>query len=258
MSRKVLSKKLSPKGEELLKYLEQSFGKSIMFYPIRDLEHYGELSSYGAVDCHSPEAYKVWLREDFSLDVFESNLFHELHHIEQIEKAFPIVCNKDTDLLHSSESLFFEEIGAHIQSAILDIDVHNWLASREYSSDFFVQNRFEGFMKNKDINYDRLDDKYNFANLVLAFFTFFTFANEQQKSQFKDAYGRYPKALLLAEDLAKTISSIGPWTPKKAALSMGILIDRLNIWDSYYIILNAQKIRTTKEFETFKSSCILE
>lgn len=256
MPRKVLTKNLSLKGSQLLMNLEQSIQKPIVFYPISDLKHCGQLSSYGSTDFFSSEAYIVWLREDLPKDAFEANLFHELRHIQQVENSFPIVCNKDTELFNSPEKSFFEEIGSHLQSVILDIDVHKWLDLQGYSSEFFIKERFTGLMKNKDVLYNNLDDKYNFANLCLAFFLFFFFASNEQKVQFKDAYSRYPLALSFAEELSYEINNIGPYTPQLAALSMGILIDKLALWDSHYILFSEQKVRTVKEFETFKQSCI--
>ena len=256
MAKKILSKTLSFDSELLFNELEQSFMKSIVFYPIAELPHYDNINSYGAVDTFSPGPYKVWLKEDLPFSAFEANMFHELHHIWQIENAFPAVENKPTDLFQSSDMLFFEEVGSHIQSVILDIDVYNWLNANGYSSKFFINERYEGFIQNKDLEYNMLHDKYNFANLVSAFTLFFVFASPDQISHFKTAYIKYPSVLSTSEELAKVIDSINPVNPQSSALGMCLLIDRLNLWDTYYVRINDQKIRTAKQFKSFESAYI--
>lgn len=253
LSRKVLSKTLTEKSELLLTNLEQSFRKRINFIPIKELGIRGH--NFGSVDTFSFGPYKVWLREDLPDDIFETNMFHELHHIWQIENSFPTICNKDTALMRSDERPFFEELGSHL-SIILDFEVNAWLDSLDFSSKYFFDMRYLGLMDNKDYNYNHLDDKYNFAELTLTFIMFFYYATEEQKKSVQKAYGKYPLVLSTAKSLSDRIKSINPDMPNKAVICMGLLIDNLSLWDTYFIEWGKQKIRTAGEFKNFSATYI--
>ena len=245
---KILSKELSKKAESALSCLASELQFPIKYLSMSALPNTRGYA-FGAVDAYPRDGcYKVWLREDLQEDIFEANLLHEVRHIVQIEAAYPCVLNKDTADFHSNSKAFVEEVGSRIGSVVLDTDVNIWLENAGFSHTYFDIINYNNCIKFSNTNYTHLDDALNFANLVLALLSITYNATQAQAKTLFDAYKKYPLALDAVKDLSAYLLENPPTTQVSAFRALGTIIERLNLWPTYYISLNGKKTRTSKEF----------
>lgn len=250
MATQILNHQLSKEAEALFEEVIRGLQNTVCFHPVADLGERGS-DCYGALDFSSHDAYHIWLSTKLYGDVFEANMFHELHHIQQIEQGYPGVYNKEVPVFQSEESLFFEQLGRHLQSIILDLDVWNWVVKHGMQIRYFTKRYYQGAKATIRIHYDRLNDRFNFANYVCAFILFFSHATELQRNEILRDAQYNPDAVSFAASLSDEIRQIGYSDPLSTAKCMGLLLNKMDLWDTYSIGFNGVFLHTHEEFDSY-------
>lgn len=210
----ILKRELSPKTAILVSQIEQSLHSSIYYLDVSMRPNMKDIV-FGTVDVHPNDGiYKVWLQSALPQDPFEADLLHELRHIVQIKSGYPEVCNKNTAEFYSEDRSFIQEVGSHLSSVILDIDVNIWLIRNGYSYEYFSSKNVEGLLRNKDYRYTMLDDSLNFANLSCALLNASLFSNKLSIQKICDAYSAYPEVIRAVSDLYDKLSTMTIDNPK--------------------------------------------
>ena len=251
MQKVILGKTLSPKTSEIVSGMESEFRIPVKYYSASERPNKSD-SIYGSVDPYGAGGfYKVWLRADITDELFETNLLHELTHISQVEEGYPIVCNKNSADLHSSNRDFIEELGAHLGSAVLDIDVQRRLLACGYEDCEFAERNAAGLIATSNHDYNQLNDPLNYAMLVVSLLMVASLVSTATRDALCTAYRRYTPVIADVRFLYDKIQQIGTSTPEKAAASLGAIIDHLSLWSYYLIYLDGKRIRTPGEYSTF-------
>lgn len=256
MQKYILGKTLSPKTSEIVYSMESGFRLPVKYYFASERANKSD-SIFGSVDAYGVDGvYKVWLRTDIPDKLFETNLLHELSHITQAEEGYPIVCNKNSADFRSSNRDFIEELGAHLGSAVLDIDVQKRLLVCGYENREFAEQNAAGLIAASDYDYNQLNDPLNYAMLVVSLLMTAALVGAATRDALYIAYGRYPLAISDARLLYGEIQQVGTDTPEKAAAALGAIIDRLSLWSHYFIFLSGRRIRTSGEYSALLRECI--
>ncbi|MFV0515849.1 MAG: hypothetical protein ACK5MV_00425 [Aminipila sp.] len=253
----ILNHKITLKTSGLIQELLNGFSNPVEFQPIKNIPNPLKVNNLGGLDFSNPKLYTIYLSLKLKDEVFEANVLHELRHIWQIEHFYPHVCNK-VIVYQNNDSDFFQDLGSHIQSQILDIDVNNWLLSKGYSLNYFENMRKDFLNLQNPLDYPLLDDKYNFAQLVSPhMFTFYYMSNEdimKHINKFSSSYEKYKNALYVANEIKEFLFELDLSNTCDCFIVMGEILTRLNLWDKYYIFFKDTKIRTLTEFESFKAT----
>lgn len=250
----ILKREISSRTAALVSQIEQSAHLPVRYFEISKRPNIND-SVAGTVDVHPGDGvYKVWLQSSLPQEPFESDLLHELHHIVQIESGYSEVCNKNISEFYSTDRAFIQEVGAHLSSVILDIDVNIWLARNGYSHDFFSTGNLNALLAGKNHRYTRLGDQLNFANLCLALLHTALSAGGSAIQQICDAYSAYPRVTRAASELYSELTKMTIDNPKSAMRGHCLVIDTLNLWKYYFVAAPGIKVRTHKEYEAFLSS----
>ena len=72
---------------------------------------------------------------------------------------------------------------------------------------------------------------------------------EEQDSGVQKMFDNFPQILESAFSMRDMLRSHPPDSPESAVITMGKMIDMLDLWDLFYIRLADMKIRTKAEFE---------
>lgn len=248
---KILSKTLSERTAEIITTIERNVHLHVSYLPIAKRPN----QSYGVAGTVNPYGengiYPVWLDTRLPDQVFEADVLHELRHIVQAENGFSSVCNKETDAFHSKDRPFIQEVGSHIASTVLDIDVIRWLDQLGYSSEYFINGNFRFLMDNAGFNYTGLADPLNFANLTLHLLSVVCHLNEEDATKLYKAYSAYPEVIAVTQKLRESLLAMPLDTPQSTALAHGRLISELHLWGYYFVNVMGRKIRTDKEYQAF-------
>ena len=255
MQKVILGKTLSPKTSEIVSDMESEFRLPVKYYPASEHPNKSD-SVFGSVDPYGVDGfYKVWSRVDITGEVFETNLLHELTHIAQVERGYPIVCNKDSADFHSSDRGFVKNLGAHLGSTVLDIDVQRQLLEHGYANCEFAEKNAARLIAASSHDYTRLNDPLNYAMLVVDLLMTASLVSAATRDALCTAYGRYISVVADVRLLYDKIQQLGTSTPEKAAASLGAIIDHLSLWPYYLIYLDGKRIRTHGEYSAFLREC---
>ena len=244
----ILNVELSENAAEQIQKLCDTFQKPVKyFYDEQDDDLAGSGGAY----------YKVTLPSDLDRRTFEANILYELLHIRQFEVGFPTLCYKDSILFDKDVELV-EGLGSSIFFGVLDIDVFERMRECRYIDAVyrFVASIFESLIEYASHVYGSLDDKYNFAHLVLDLAKILYHANPELDQAIREAYRGYPAVLEQAFKLRDMMHQNPPDAPDTAVVTMGILIDELELWDLFYIKIRDDKVRTKSEFDEFRENIV--
>lgn len=248
---KILSKNLTEKTSEIVSSIEKSVHLPIAYYSVKDRPN----KSYGvagSIDVSGESgSYSIWLDTTLPPEAFEVNLLHELRHILQAEAGFSMVCNKPSLALFSNDRDFIKEVGSHLASVVLDIDVNRWLRQMGYSSSFFAQSNLAYLLQHTDARYPGLADPLNFANLVLSLLIAACDVDDKDAARLYEAYHTYPKAVESASHLRDQLLSMPLDSPVSTCLAHCILVDGLGLWKYYYVAAGDREVRTHQEYLSF-------
>ena len=248
---RILGKAVSSKTEALIIELEKSFHYPVEYIPISARPN-GRGNTAGSVDIyHQTGKYRVWLDTTLPQEPYEADILHELHHITQGELGYPNVFNKNSADYHSNDRPFVETLGSHLGSVVLDIDVNRWLSKNGYSYSFFTSNNYQTLFHSQQ-QFPLIDDPLNYAEVCLAIVHATLYVGDNKAKALFRHYSHFANAGETAFQLRKELLSYSYSTPQIAALPMGFLIDALNLWRWYFVTLSAIKIRTRKDYSTFR------
>lgn len=248
---KILSKEISEKTENLVNTICSSLRVPVIYFPISQRPNSRD-SVAGTVDPHERGGfYRVWLNEALPQYPFEVDLLHELHHIVQIEAGFSEIYNKDTPDFHSADRAFIEEVGSHLSSAVLDIEVNNWLLQCGYSYSFFTEQNFAALLSQTDHLYTGLTDPLNAANLSCALLQGSLYVDKTSAANLFGVYSSYPKVSSCASALRNELLAMNIDSPVSSLFAHGLVIDSMNLWKFYYAATPDRKIRTHGEYVSF-------
>lgn len=248
---KILGKSVSPKTEALITKLEKLFRYPVDYYPI-DTRPNGRGKSAGTVDVYPEDGkYRIWLDADLPKEAFEADILHELHHITQTESGFPNVFNKGSEDFRNNQS-FIKDLGTHIGSVILDIDVNHWLSENGYSYSFFTLSNYQVMLHNQQ-KFPLLNDPLNFAELCLGIVHASLYVDDQDAEALSQHYSQYPGVKETVSKIRKELLSISHFSPQTATFAMGFIIDTLNLWKWFFVGVHPTYIRTRKEYDAFKT-----
>ena len=242
----ILGVKISEHAAEQVRTLCDSFSKPVKYFISES-----ERTDYSG----DPTCYNVSLPSDLDRRTFEANVFYELLHVRQFEAGFPTLYNKDS-IMFSKDGEFVNDLGSSIFFGVLDLDVFERMRELRYIDAVyrFVGSIFESLVDYASHIHGSLNDKYNFAHLVLDMSKILYHANPELDKAIQEAYKDYPDVLEKAFALRDLMHKNPPDAPVTAAVTMGILIDELDLWDLFYIKIRDEKIRTKTEFEAFAKS----
>lgn len=250
----ILKKEISPKTATLASQVEQTSHLPIQYFDISKRPNAND-SVAGTVDVHPIDGiYKVWLQSALPQKPFESDLLHELHHITQIESGYSEICNKNIAEFYSPDKPFIQEVGSHLSSVVLDIDVNIWLTQNGYLYDYFSTENLKALLKNRNHRYNRLSDPLNFANLCVALLHAALSSGGSSMQELCDAYSSYPQVTRAASKLYDELTAATIDNPKAALLGHCLVIDSLDLWKYYYVVAPCIKIRTRREYAAFLAS----
>lgn len=248
---KILSREISEKTENLVSAIYNSLRVPVLYFPI-SMRPDPKDSVAGTVDPHERGGfYRVWLDEMLPQDPFEADLLHELHHIVQIEAGFSEIYCKDTPDYHSADKTFVEEVGRHLSSVVLDIEVNSWLLQCGYSYSFFTKRNYVNLLSQANHLYTGLVDPLNSANLSSALLHSSFCVDETSAANLFGAYSGYPKVSSCASALRNKLLAVNIDSPASSLFAHGLVIDAMNLWKFYYAATPDRKIRTHGEYISF-------
>ena len=248
---KILSRTISEKTARIVSSIEKSVHSPVSYRDISERPNQS-YQTFGTVDTHpSDGTYKVWLSKELPQEIFETNLLHELRHIIQIESGYSEVYNKNTTEFNSQDRCFIQEVGAHLSSVVLDIDVDIWLECNGYSQEHFFRTNYDNLIKLCGHQYTRLSDPLNFANLALALLHMSVHCDDELAQTLFHAYATYPKVVDIVSELRNKLRTMHIDTPASATLAHCLVIDSFNLWGYYYVASPIIKIRTAREYRSF-------
>ena len=250
----ILGVELSSNAAEQVQKLCDSFTKRVKYIYSDDNVNEGVSTddADGSDDTDGKGRYTVYLPSNLDRRTFEANILYELFHIRQFEAGFPTLCNKDSILFDRASDLV-NGLGSSIFFGVLDLDVFERMRECRYIDAVyrFVESIFESLVAYASNFFGDLDDKYNFAQLVLDLSKLLYHDNAEYDRQIRESYRDFPRVLEQSFALRDMMRKNPPATPESAAVTMGKLIDALELWDLFYIKLNDDKIRTSAEFAAF-------
>lgn len=251
----ILGKHLTSKTESLVLQLEQSFHYPVEYLPVETLPG---RNAAGSVDIyHQTGKYRVWLESNLPKEAFEADLLHELHHITQGELGYPTVFNKPSSDFYSRSRSSVEDVGSHLGSVVLDIDVNNWLSEHGYSYHFFASNNYQALIQSQQ-KFPLLRDPLNFAELCLALVHVSLYFDNSDTSKLFAHYSEYVDVISTAKSIRNELLDYTYDSPQIAMLAMDFLIDSLNLWKWYYVSSPHNCVRTKREYDCFRSAVLKE
>ena len=248
-------------NRKLTETTERHVSNTLAVLPVRvyfkDINEIGR-SSYGSTDFSDYEKgfCTVYLSLKQNPLEFETTLLHELRHVWQIGSGYPSVCNKVANQVFQTEPQFFASVGAQIQSAVLDLDVIEYLEKQGYSSAIFSAfNDTDGLdtIYSKVTN-QSLQDPWSFAAAVLHLYIAYVRADEFHKPTIHKAAKNFPKIIEECKLLEEHISIHLCNDPLYCTTVMGWIIDHFSLWKTYFVVYRGQKIRTHDEYMRFISA----
>lgn len=244
----ILGINMSDNAAEQIQKLCDSFQKQVSFHYENDKQN----ETGGSVDSDDGSKYKVYLPSDLDRRTFEANVLYELFHIRQFEAGYPTLCNKDS-ILFDQDSELVNGLGSSIFFGVLDLDVFQKMRECRYIDAVyrFVEGIYESLISYASHVYGDLDDKYILAHLVLDLSKVLYHTNPEQDKQVQEAYVEYPSVIEQSFKMRDMMRQYPPDAPRTAAVTMGKIIDMLELWDLFYIKLDDSKIRTKNEFRAF-------
>ena len=250
----ILDIDISDNAAQLINTLSASFRKPVKFFPIDD----GPDEPGGVQDImDQPETgyYTVFLPSGLDRRMFEANVLYELFHIRQFEAGFPTLGRKDS-ILFSEDRDFVEELGSLVFSGVLDLEIYERLRKCRYTDAvrWFAGNIYEGLTSAASYKFEYLDDKYNFAHIVITFAKVLYHTDGEQDKKIQELFESYPLVLERSFEMRDMLRQNDPDTPESAAAVMGRTLDMLGLWDLFYLQTSDRRIRTKAEFEAFCSS----
>ena len=247
----ILNMELSDNAAEQIQKLSESFQK-----PVRYFFSDNSLNKDAPPEDGDGQGYYiVYLPANLDRRTFEANVLYELFHIRQFEAGFPTLCNKDS-IMYNRDSKLVDGLGSSIFFGVLDLDVFERMRECRYIDAVyrFVGSVFQILIEYASHVYGKLDNKYVYAQLVLDLSKVLYHANAELDTELQEAYKDHPQVLEKAFALRDLMHQNPPDAPDTAAVTMGILIDRLELWDLFYIKINDERIRTKTEFEAYFES----
>lgn len=226
-------------------------------HPVRFLPQIVGRSAYGSTDTNVTEnAYTVYLRNDMPDLEFETCLLHELRHLVQHEKLFPLVCNKVHSPLFEKEPHFFMSLGSCLASFLLDLDVINWLSSVGYSSDIFSPFDHETDLSSvtKSMTHKGLEDSFNMCSAVLSMFVAYTRATPTSKNVIYSAFDRFPEVQSEFETILNHIDISKCSDPQYILEIFSFIFDRYSLWRAYYIMSGQLVFKTSSSLKQHLST----
>lgn len=211
--------------------------------------------SYGSTDCSTASQgfYTVYLKTTQTPIEFETTLLHELRHVWQIENDYPWVGNKTASSAFDANRDFLMSIGAQLQSAVLDLDVIEYLEQHGYSSAIFsaftpAENLSGIFQK---VTSESIQDPWNLATAVLSLYIAYARADDSCKPLVLNSAATCPRViaecLLLNERISLRLCN----DPLYCAHTMCWIIDHYSLWKTYFVSFRGKRIRTHAEFEQY-------
>ena len=248
----ILGRKISDHTASIISSVLESEECSIQW---KDANELSDTIGYGAMDFlqSANGTYVVYLRRKQTQEQFETTVLHELRHVYQMCHAFPIICNKVASSVYTQDPEFFRKLGAHIQSAILDMDVINWLNDKGYRSDIFsnIKDKNDLLAPFSTVTATSLKDNYNRASAVLHLYVGYVRANPDGKELLLSYANEYRQLFEEMQTMNEHIISEKCSDPKYCAYLMGWIIERYNMWCVYYVNYLKRKIRVFPEFVKF-------
>lgn len=243
---RILNKKISGKTISIINTLTTKFKKPVHYLPLSP-----KIGGFGAADYFSdPRNYLIYLSTTLDGEAFETNILHELFHIVQIESGFPVTGTQN-NFITASDPAFFDDLGRRIQVTILDLDVNSNLVLNGYSSDYFINSRFESLKSILGAHYN-FTDKYNLAHFIVQFILFLQLASKEQINYICPLLdAKYNNITHKAKEISNDISSIGFNTPLTVAKCFCYLFTSLDLWDIQLFIYNNTPFKTRVSFEEF-------
>lgn len=250
---KILNREISEKTARLVSAIEQSVPLPVVYEIIKTEKatpYAGRVDTSGRNGC-----YTVWLNNTLPRRPYETDLLHELRHIVQIQNGFPTVYNKGNSDFHSPDRAFVEEVGAHLGSVVLDVEVNKWLKDIGYDYSFFTLNNYTVLLNQADADYPNWRDPLNRANIALSLVHAALYVDDPHTDTLFSKYSdRYGPIVEDASALRRFILSLGVLSPDKALLAQCKLIDSLRLWSHYLVISPSQTIRTGREFLAWRET----
>ena len=205
-----------------------------------------------STDPRDSMCYKVYLPSGLDRRMFEANVLYELFHIRQFEAGFPTLGRKDS-VLFSEDREFVEELGGLIFSGALDLEIYERLCKCRYNDAvrWFGGNIYTGLVSAASYKFSNLDDKYNFAHLVITFVKVLYHTDNEQDAKIRELFADYPLVLERSFEVRDMLLQNDSNTPESVAIIMGRILSILELWDLFNIRISDLKIRTKTEFESF-------
>ena len=251
---KILSMDVSENATRQITALCGTLKKPVRFFDIDDPED-EESAEHGAMGESQSEYYTVYLSTDMERRLFEAHVLYELFHIRQYEAGFPTICYKDS-LLFSEDREFVEDLGSSVFSGVLDMEVYDRLRECRYADTvrLIAENSYDVLISAASHKFSNLDDKYNFAHLVIAIAKVLYHTSSEQDAKVQESFSDYPLVLEQSFSVRDMLRNNSHDTPDTATVTMGRMLDMLDIWDLFYIRISDKRIRTKSEFESFLES----
>ncbi len=247
----ILDQKLTEKTAQLVVSTLSSLPVKVNFRDIKEITR----SSYGSTDfsCYEKGYCTVYLDLKRNSLELETTLLHELRHVWQIGNGYPFVNNKTASSYFQTERDFFEELGAKIQSAILDLDVVQYLENQGYSSAIFSESTNTDDLHTiySRVTNQSIQDPWNLAMAVLCLYIAYTRADELNKPVVLRAAEAFPKIIEECLLIEKEISAKLCDDPTYCTRAMGWIIDHFSLWKTYFVVYQGQRIRTHDEYMNF-------
>lgn len=225
----ILNHQLTDKTYEIFCTLSSSFLKPLEFKSIDDIN----IGGFGAADYWANGCYTIYLKTDLPKEAFETNLLHELFHIQQMEEGYPNLRNYSNS--KDIEQEYIDDFGRRLQVCILDIDVERRLNLNGYYSSYFIKQRYKTI---KTINKNKysFDDNFDRQHFTIQFALFVSLASNSQK-EFAIPYinSQFPGLTDDAVEISKKILDIGFDNPLRCIKCFSFLLNHFDIW-KYHII----------------------
>ena len=248
---KILNRTLSQKTTQIVVDILETLTIKVYFRDIKEINQ----ESYGSADCSTASQgfCTVYLKTTQTPIEFETTLLHELRHVWQMENGYPCVGNKIANSAFDADKDFLFSIGSQLQSAVLDLDVIEYLEHHGYPSTIFSK-----FNESDDltgvfqkVTSESIKDPWNLATAVLQLYIAYVRADNTNKPIILSSASSCSKVIEECTLVSEKISQTQCNDPTYCAYIMCWLIDHFSLWKTYFVEFHGKRIRTHGEFERY-------
>ena len=243
----ILGKEISPATTKYIAEIETSLHKPVVY----QFTEPKKTKSYGQCDPWQSEAYYVYCKESLlqvtrkkEINIpFETNLLHELMHLQQIEEGYPHTATLRTAVT-AQDPVFWDAMGTLVYSVVMDLNVEYRLNQLGYTSAYFHEQNC--IRAEKDARHGYIfRDEIQFVRMALQLMGLYLTCPRERMEKVLSIYSKKNQSLVnCVITISEEISEIGYSDAETTFRSLVFLFSAFNLWRSHQISFRGKDYRS--------------